>query len=97
MRLSPKSKDSGHVMMSSCVRLLSIPSPSLLKPAWADNKIRVWRGSLATWPKKQQSFISKAAADRHDWGKGGTEQRVGVRLRRLKGNRRHSVTEQMCL
>lgn len=40
MRLSPESKDSGHVMMSSCVRLLSTSSPSLLKPAWADNKIR---------------------------------------------------------
>lgn len=33
-------KVSGHVMVSSCVRLLSISSRSLLKPAWADNKIR---------------------------------------------------------
>lgn len=68
IRLSLESKDSCHVMMSSCVRLLSIPSPSPLKPAWADNKIRAWRGSLATWPEKQWSFIGKAAADRHDWG-----------------------------
>lgn len=53
---------------ASCVRLVSICSRSLLKPAYADNKIRAWGDSLATWPKKHWLFI--CAADQPDQGKG---------------------------
>lgn len=38
---------------ASCVRLVSMCSRSLLKPAYADNKIRAWGDSLATWPEKR--------------------------------------------
>lgn len=50
-------------MIPSRARLLSISSCCLLKPAWAANEIRAWRGSLATWPKKQRWFICAAAAE----------------------------------
>lgn len=47
-----------------------ISSRSLLKPAYADNKIRAWGDSLATWPKKRWLFI--CAADRPVQGEGST-------------------------
>lgn len=48
--------------------LVSISSRCLLKPAYADNKIRAWGDSLATWPKKRWLFV--CAAHRPDQGKG---------------------------
>lgn len=49
---------------------MSISSCSLLKPAYADNKIRAWGGSLATWPKKRWLFV--CAADRPGQRKGSS-------------------------
>lgn len=61
----------------SCRSLLA----PLLKPAYADNKIRAWGDSLATWPKKRRLFI----CCRSTWpGKGvqGGEWVCGQRFQR---------------
>lgn len=81
--IGPKNQNRSPLLYdASCVRLVSICSPSLLKPAYADNKIRAWGDSLATWPKKRWLFI--CAADRPEQGKGsGAESGCEVKGQRL--------------
>lgn len=50
--------------------LVSISSRSLLKPAYADNKIRAWGDSLATWPKKRWLFVCAALDQGKESGAG---------------------------
>lgn len=67
---SQKQKRSPPFFGASWVWLVSISFCSLLKPAYAGNKIRAWGDSLATWSKKRWLFI--CAADRPDQGKGSS-------------------------